>query len=272
MRIKVLKREVRKIVLEANIKLRKDVLSLLNQAEKREKNRLSKKYLKTVIENSEYALKEKLPVCQDTGLGIVFMELGRGADFGKKEVEVIKEEVTSVYKDSGFRNSVVSPFNRIHPKFGPPEVYVEYTNKKKTEVFFMAKGFGSENKTKLFMLNPNEEITPYVLSAVKAAGPEACPPFVIGIGIGGTSEKALFLAKKALLEDLSKQNKNTLLNKLEKNLLKQINKLNIGPMGMGGLTTALAVRAKEEKTHIAGLPLGVNISCWALRSASAVIS
>ncbi len=267
MNIKELGKKIRQAVLEANTSLRKDVVWLLRQAEKKEKSPLPKAYLKAVLENARCAYKEKLAICQDTGLGIVFVELAKDADFGIKEIHTIEHQVSLAYKDFGLRNSVVSPFERRNPQFGPPEIYVEYTRFKYTRIVFMAKGFGSENKTKLFMLNPNEDIEPYVLKAVKAAGPEACPPFIIGIGIGGTSEKALFLAKKALLADLRRRNPDRFLDFWQARLLEKVNSLNIGPMALGGSATALAVRMQQEKTHIAGLPLGVNISCWALRSA-----
>jgi len=264
------------LCIKANIELRKDVLSLLNLALRREKNLRAKKILGAIIANAQIAKKEKLAVCQDTGLPCVFVELGRGLKINGDLKAAINKGVEQGYRRGFLRNSVViGPLLRTEPKFVPAVIHIDIARGNKLKLTVLPKGFGCENKAQLKMFEPTvelAEIKKFVIEAVKSAGPDACPPYVVGVGIGGTADYACFLAKKALLRRITKHGSgNTKSSKLESDLLKEINKLNIGPMGLGGKVTALAVNIETYPTHIAGLPVAVNVSCHALRSASGAI-
>jgi len=276
----MMKEKVRKkletAVQKANISLREDVFSLIKSAYRREKSPRGKKALGWIMENAFVAKKRKLPLCQDTGLPIVVVELGRGAVVEAGFIQEVKRVVEIAYGENFFRPSLVDPLKRRPASYGPVLVHIELNLKiRDVKLTVLPKGFGSENKTRLKMFNPTaskEAIEEFVIESVQRAGPEACPPFVVGIGIGGTSERALFLAKYALLDDLRKNAANKTITAWQRKILKKINALNIGPMGLGGKTSALAVKIKTAPTHIAGLPVGVNISCWALRSSSFTVS
>lgn len=262
------------LTLKANTVLRKDVLSLLNKAYKKESKKQSKDILKVIIENSKIAERKKIAICQDTGLPIVFVEVGSDIKFSKKIIDQINKGVEKAYRECGFRKSAVDCISGKQ-QFNPEIVHLDFVNRKGLKITVFPKGFGSENKSQLKMFNPTaekKEIIDFVVQAVKEAGPNACPPFIVGVGIGKTSDGALLLAKEALLGDVTKNNKNKKLNSLEKEILKKINALNLGPMGLGGKSTALAVKIKSGLTHIAGLPVAVNISCHALRSAMAKLA
>jgi len=263
---------ISKLCIQANTVLRPDVSRVLLSTSRRERNKRAKKLLKIIIENAKIAKKEKLAICQDTGLPVIFVEMGKnvavtGGDIG----QAIQKGVKLGYKKASLRNSIIKdPLRTKKQKsdFGPGIIHYEYRNSSKLKIVVMPKGFGCENKSKLKMLLPTadlSEVEKFVVEAVKEAGADACPPYVIGIGIGGTADYACLLAKKALLKPLSSS------NKMEKEILKSINRLGIGPMGLGGRTTALAVRILTHPTHIAGLPVAINISCHALRSATAVL-
>lgn len=259
-------KKIEQAAAKANFVLREDVLKALKSAYKRETSKKARLALSWIIENAKLAKKEKLAICQDTGLPIVFIET-KSADASL--VRAIKKSVASAYRKNYLRPSTVDPLKRGKPSYGQVITHVDFSSKNGIKITILPKGFGCENKSQLKMFNPTaslEKIEDFIVKAVKEAGPEACPPFVVGVGIGGTSDYALLLAKKALLERIDKP-----LSSLEKRLLKKINSLNIGPMGLGGKTTALAVKIKKAPTHIAGLPVGVNISCHALRSATVSI-
>lgn len=262
---------------KANFSLRRDVLIGLKNAAKKERDGRSRQILWQLLENAKIAASEKLAICQDTGLPVVFVEVGAGADISKIDLKgAINKGVARGYKEGYLRNSVVTdPIGRKGvPGFGPVIIHFDITKTSMLKITVLPKGFGSENKTQLLMFNPTakpEDIKKFVVSCVKDAGPDACPPYVIGVGIGGTSDYAAMLSKKALLRPVNKRSKNKAVKKLEEELLKDINGLKIGPMGLGGDTTALAVNILTHPTHIAGLPVCVNISCHALRSASATI-
>lgn len=268
----ILQKDIKKLVAKANFKLRNDVKSLLEKAYQKESNARAKKALGWILENARVAEKEKIALCQDTGLPVVFVEVGEDVEVSVKELDQIKQYLAQSYKESCLRASIVSPFKRINPSYQGGIVHVEFSKKKKgITISFLPKGFGSENKSQLKMFNPTAsvlEIEDFIVASVKQAGAAACPPFVVGVGIGGTSDYALLLAKKALLEKIDKNSLDKNIAELEKRLLKRINALSIGPMGLGGKCTALAVKIKTYATHIAGLPVGVNISCHALRSAA----
>ncbi len=267
-----IKKRLPSLVAEANFSLRGDVLKLLKQAEKKEKNKSAKKALSWILENADIAKKEQLAICQDTGLPIVFIEAGRGTKLNSDLIEVIKKGVEVGYSKNKLRTSIVDPLLRKNPSYKGVICHLDFVTKLSgLRITLLPKGFGCENKSQLKMFNPTvnlSQVEDFVVETVVSAGPEACPPFVIGVGIGGTSDQALVLAKKALLGPVDKPNIDKKLNQLEKRLLKKVNALNIGPMGFGGKTTALAVKINKAPTHIAGLPVGVNISCHALRRAS----
>ncbi|MCM8758051.1 MAG: fumarate hydratase, partial [Candidatus Omnitrophica bacterium] len=227
-----------------------------------------------IIKNASIAKKEGLAICQDTGLPVVFLEIGQDLKIMGDLYRAIQEGVKQGYKRGYLRNSIVEPILRKTPRFDPAVIYTEMIKGDRLKITVLPKGFGCENKTKLKMFNPTasiEEIKKFIIDTVREAGPDACPPFVVGVGIGGTADYACFLAKKALLKKISNskfQIPNSQIFKLERELLKEINKLNIGPMGLGGGTTVLGVNILTYPTHIAGLPVAVNISCHALRTAT----
>jgi len=269
---KRIEKQIERIVKEANFALRKDVLALLNKAYIHETNKKAQNALALILENAKIAKKEELAICQDTGLPIIFIEIGKNKSIFSSFIETIEKAVIASYKNNYLRASVVSPFDRSNPSYNGVISHVEFSPQiKGVKVTIFPKGFGSENKSRLKMFSPTasfEEIEDFILESIQIAGPESCPPFVVGVGIGGTSDTALLLAKKALIERVDKKNKDKFIDKLEERLLKRINSLNIGPMGLGGKNTCLAVKIKTVPTHIAGLPVGVNISCHALRSAT----
>lgn len=261
---------VTELVKRANFSLRKDVWSSLREATGREKNRRAKTILKAILDNAAYAKKENLAICQDTGMPVVFVQLGQDLKIFGNLKKAINSGIASGYKKYSLRNSIVAdPLQRGRPGFSPCIIHLDIISGDKIKLILLPKGFGCENKSQLKMFKPTaslEEIKQFIVEAVKSAGPDACPPYVIGVGIGGSSDYASILAKKALLTRLSAKH-----SKLENDLLKQINKTGIGPMGLGGKTTALAVNILTYPTHIAGLPVSVSISCHALRSAGIVL-
>lgn len=272
MDMKLIRRGIEKITYEASFNLRADVLRLIKKAYSREINKKAKRALSQIIENANFAKKERLAICQDTGLPIVFIEAGADVKISSGSIKIIENAIMQSYRKNYLRASLVCPLQRKSPGYRPALTHLEFNEKiKGLKLTVFPKGFGSENKTQLKMFNPTagwSKIEDFIIEAVREAGPEACPPFIVGVGVGGTSDYALLLAKKALIGQIHKPNKDKSLADLENRLLKRINSLKIGPMGLGGRTTALAVRIKVHPTHIAGLPVGVNISCWALRSSS----
>lgn len=261
------------LCIRANTILREDVLSALKAAYFKETNKRAKEIFKAIIDNASVAAKEKIPICQDTGLPVVFLEIGQGVRVKGDLKKAVNKGVEEGYKKGYLRSSVVSnPLSRGKPGYSPAVIHTEITGGNKLKITVLPKGFGSENKTQLKMFNPSakiSEITEFVVSAVSSAGPDACPAYVVGVGIGGTADYAMFLAKKSLLRNLKAPGSGT--RSLEKDILKEINRLKIGPMGLGGKTTCLGVNIETYPTHIAGLPVAVNISCHALRSASAAL-
>jgi fumarate hydratase subunit alpha len=213
-------------------------------------------------------------------LPVVFLEIGQDVQFvGGDLNKAVHKGIKLGYKKASLRNSIVlNPLERSNPKFSPGVIHIELIKGSRVKITVLPKGFGCENKSQLKMFNPTarvDEINKFIIEAVKSAGPNACPPYVVGVGMGGTADYASLLAKKALLRKLktqsAKRKTKTQNLKLEKDLLVSINKLDIGPMGLGGKTTALAVNILTYPTHIAGLPVAVNISCHALRSATKIL-
>jgi fumarate hydratase subunit alpha len=267
---KLISSTVRDLCLKSNIELRNDVSSVLEQACGRERNPRARNILKAILYNAHIAKKERLAVCQDTGMPCVFVELGQDLKIKGDLNKAINKGVAEGYKSGSFRDSVIkAPLGRGKPGYVPAIIHVDLVKGRRLKITVLPKGFGCENKSQLKMFNPTvswSQISEFILNAVKNAGPDACPPYVVGVGIGGTADYACLLAKKALLRNIDSKN-----SKLEESLLKEINKLNIGPMGLGGKASALAVKIEEYPTHIAGLPVAVNISCHATRSATATI-
>lgn len=265
-----IKSAAQELTRRANFLLRKDVLAALRKAYTAEKNKRAKNILKAILDNAAIAAKEKLAICQDTGMPIVFAEIGQEVSISGDLKAAINKGVEEGYKKYYLRNSVMGdPLVRGKSGFSPCVIHTDIVKGDKAKLTLLPKGFGCENKSQSKMFRPTsgiEEVKKFIIEAVKEAGPDACPPYVIGVGIGGTAHYSALLAKKALLRRISGKG-----SALEQELLKRINKTGIGPMGLGGANTALAVHVESYPTHIAGLPVSVNISCHALRSASVVL-
>lgn len=262
---------VKRLSIEANYFLGADIKESLEKSRKEETYELAGQVLDKIILNSEIACKEKMPMCQDTGMACVFLEIGQDVHFVGGNLEAaINEGVRRGYEDGFLRKSVVDdPIRRVNTKDNTPAViYYDIVDGDKVKVTLAPKGFGSENMSKIGMLKPSdglEGVKNFVIETVKAAGPNPCPPMVVGVGIGGTFDKAAYLAKKALLRPINNRNNNKFYSDLEEELLREINKLGIGPQGFGGKTTAVGINIETYPTHIAGLPVAVNISCHATR-------
>ena len=267
---------VKRLAIKANLNLRADVLDALKRALRNEESSSAKNIIKILIENSNIAKKEAIPICQDTGLAEVFCQIGQAVSIEGDITAAINEGIRLGYKDGYLRKSVVSdPLIRKNTNTNTPcVIHYDITKGDKIKITVVPKGFGSENASSLKMLKPTdteEEVVDFVLDTVKHAGCDACPPLVIGIGIGGTLDKAALLATQAIIQPLSRKNAKKHLAYMENIILKRLNSTNIGPAGMGGKTTCLGVNILSFPTHIAGLPLCVKISCHATRSATGVI-
>ena len=270
--VDLIKEEVSRLVIQANTDLREDILAALKQAVKKEKHRLARRALLVIIENAKIAKKEKLPICQDTGMPVVFVKMGSEVLLKGNITAIITNAVAQAYKENFLRASIQTDplLRKAKPAYAPCIVHTDIVDGEKITINLLPKGFGSENKSRVKMLYPTaslKNIEDFVVESVKEAGSSACPPYIIGVGIGGTQDYAGLLAKKALLCPVDKRNKDKVLAGLERSLLKKINVLRIGAFGFGGKSTALAVNVQAYPTHIAGLPVAVNISCHALRSA-----
>lgn len=268
---------VARLCIDANLHLRYDVESALARALRKERDPRAGKILKQLVDNARLAKADNVALCQDTGMPVVFVDIGTGVDISSLDMNrAVNRGVEEGYKSGYLRNSIVlDPLARSGAsKFSPCVIHFNFGRHKGLRITVLPKGFGCENKTQLRMFDPTapmSDIKDFIISAVKQAGPDACPPYILGVGIGGTSDYACQLSKEALLRPIDKPNAASLVAKLEKELYKKINQLGIGPMGLGGDTTALGVNIKMFPTHIAGLPVCVNISCHVLRSASAVL-
>lgn len=260
-------RNVKEMCIEANYYLSKDMNSSLKKAQETEKSEIGKKILNQLQDNLKIAEEEKIPICQDTGMAVIFMEIGQDVHFeGGLLEDAIQEGIRQGYQEGYLRKSVVKdPIFRENTKDNTPGViHYSITSGDKVKITVAPKGFGSENMSRVFMLKPAdgiEGVKNAILTAVKDAGPNACPPMVVGVGIGGTFEKCALLAKKALTRNIDECSSIPYVRELEEEMLKKINNLGIGPGGLGGTTTALAVNINTFPTHIAGLPVAVNICC-----------
>lgn len=265
--VKELTDNISEMCIQANHYLSPDMDVCMKQAVETEKSELGKKILNQLQENLEIADKEMIPICQDTGMAVIFMEIGQDVHFvGGDFEEAVNEGVRRGYVDGYLRKSVVKdPLIRENTKDNTPAViHTKIVPGSQIKVTVAPKGFGSENMSRIFMLKPAEGIEGVknaVLTAVKDAGPNACPPMVVGVGIGGTFEKCALMAKEALTRDVGSCSPVPYVKEMEEELLDKINGLGIGPGGLGGTTTALAVNINTYPTHIAGLPVAVNICC-----------
>lgn len=275
--VSTITKQIREMCIEANHFLPQDMKAALERAADTEKAPLGKKILAQLRENLEIAGEEMIPICQDTGMAVLFMEIGQEVHFeGGSLEEAVNEGVRQGYQDGFLRKSVVEdPIYRDNTKDNTPAViHYEITTGDQVVLTLAPKGFGSENMSRVFMLKPAdgiEGVKNAVLTAVKEAGPNACPPMVVGVGLGGTFEKCALLAKKALTRETGLPSEIPYVKELEAELLEKINGLGIGPGGLGGTTTALAVHINTYPTHIAGLPVAVNICCHVNRHVKRVI-
>lgn len=258
---------VAKMCMEANLTLSPDMKEAFTKAKTKEESELGKKIFSQLEENLKIAEAEKIPICQDTGMAVVFVEIGQDVSLqGVNITDAINEGVRQGYVDGYLRKSVVSdPIERINTKDNTPAViHYNIVPGDKVKITLAPKGFGSENMSRVFMLKPAdgiEGVKDAILTAVKDAGPNACPPLVVGVGIGGTFEKSALMAKKALTRSLGEKPEIKWVADLEEEMLDKINALGIGPGGLGGKVTALAVNINTYATHIAGLPVAVNMCC-----------
>ncbi len=259
---------VKKGYIEACLKLPQEVKEALKKAYLKEENLLAQAVLEVLMENAEIAEKEKLPLCQDTGIPVVWVRIGEGIRIKNLE-RAINEGLELACKEGHLRASVCNPLTRKNTQTNTPAViHYELVEENIFELWLMPKGCGSENMSRTVMLSPSQGwkgIKEFVIETVKIAGPNPCPPLIVGIGIGGTFEKSAFLAKKALFRDLGTPHFDQEVAKLEKELLEEINALKIGPLGFGGKTTALAVHIEVYPCHIASLPVSVNLQCHSAR-------
>ena len=276
-RVEELTKNIKEMCIEANYSLTEDMKAALFQAADIEESEIGKRVLSQLKENLEVAASDRIPICQDTGMAVVFLEIGQEVHFTGGSVEdAINEGVRQGYIEGYLRKSVVSdPILRENTRDNTPAViHYNIVPGEQVKITVAPKGFGSENTSRIFMLKPAEGIEGVkeaILTAVKDAGPNACLPMVIGVGIGGTFEKCAFLAKKALTRSVDKSSDIPYVAELEKEMLEKINALGIGPGGLGGKTTAFRVNIETCATHIAGLPVAVNICCHVNRHAVRVL-
>ena len=266
---------VKKLFMDCNYFIGDDIMCALEKAEKEEQSPVGKSVLRQLIDNNNIAKDEQIPICQDTGMAVLFVE------YGDKVVvedgsfnDAVQEGVRRAYEDGYLRKSVVADpvFDRINTKDNTPAViHTEIVSGDKIRILAGGKGFGSENMSRIKMLTPSygvEGVKDFILETVRLAGPNPCPPIVVGVGIGGTFEKAAQLAKKATLRRIDTKSPDKRYADLEDELLEKINKMGFGPAGLGGGTTALGVNIETYPTHIAGMPVAVNICCHAARHKS----
>ena len=269
---------VKQLFLDCNYFIGKDIMTALEKARENEKSKVGKSVLTQIIENDKLAAKEEVPLCQDTGMAILFVEYGDKVVIEDGSFEdAVNEGVRQAYKDGYLRKSVVNDpvFDRLNTKDNTPAIiHTRIVKGDKIKIPAGGKGFGSENMSAIKMLTPSygiEGVKKFILDTVRTAGPNPCPPIVVGVGIGGTFERCAQLAKKATFRAIDTHNEDERYAKLEDELLESINKMGFGPAGLGGTTTAIGVNIETSPTHIAGMPVAVNICCHAARHASAEI-
>ncbi|MCX4374979.1 fumarate hydratase [bacterium 1xD8-6] len=270
-------RNIKEMCIEANYELSDDVKNAIYYHEETESNQLGKQILSQLKENMDIAENENIPICQDTGMAVVFMKIGQDVHFDGGSVEdAINEGIRQGYTEGYLRKSVVGdPIERVNTKDNTPGViHYELVPGDKVELTVAPKGFGSENMSRVCMLKPAdgiEGVKEAILETVRLAGPNACPPVVVGVGVGGTFEKCVLLAKKALIRELGSHNPIPYVKDLEEEMLQKINTIGIGPGGLGGDTTALGINIETYPTHIAGLPVAINMCCHVNRHKTRII-
>lgn len=274
--VKLITEKVRDLCMEANTDLGEDVLQAFDRAIEKEESSLGIEILKELKENARIAKEEKVPICQDTGFAVVFLEIGQEVHLvGGDLREAIFEGVRRGYRDGYLRKSICHPFTRVNTGDNTPAIiHTEIVPGEMVKITVAPKGGGSENMSRVVMLTPSdgvEGIRRFVVQRVKESGSNPCPPTIVGVGIGGTFEETALLAKKSLLRPLGSKNLDPELGRLEAEILDEINRLGIGPQGLGGRTTSLAVHVLMMPCHIASFPLAVNIQCHAQRHKEAVI-
>ncbi|HZK71699.1 MAG TPA: fumarate hydratase [Clostridia bacterium] len=275
--VKEIENALKDMSIKTNFYVGEDVLNAFHKSQKTETSPVGKDIIANLLKNAEIAKTDQVPICQDTGMAVVFVEVGQEVQLiGGNITQAINEGVRKGYKEGYLRKSVVEdPLHRKNTGDNTPAViYYDIVPGDKVKVTLAPKGFGSENMSRLKMLKPSDGLAgvlDFVVEAVSLAGPNPCPPIVVGVGIGGTSDKAMYLAKKALTRDIGSHNETEHLKEIELTLLEKINALGIGPQGLGGNTTALAVNVEAFATHIAGLPVAVNINCHVARHAVTII-
>ena len=268
---------VKRLCIQANVILPEDVKNCIIKRKSEENWAPAREILDRIEENFDLAAAENVPICQDTGVACVFLEIGQEVHIAGGDItQAVNEGVRQGYAEGYLRKSVVrDPLDRVNTGDNTPAmIYYDIVPGDKIKITVAPKGFGSENMSQIKMLRPSdgiEGVKAFVLKAVEEAGPNPCPPIIVGVGIGGTFDKAALLAKKALLRETGTPSADPLYAKLEEELLEKINALGIGPQGFGGKTTALAVAVEHYPTHIAGLPVAVNINCHVARHKTEVI-
>lgn len=265
--VELLTQNIKEMCIQANHYLAPDMDKAMKDAHEKETKPLAKQILGQLLENLEIAGEDMIPICQDTGMAVVFLKIGPDVHFEGGSVEdAVNEGVRQGYQEGYLRKSVVGdPLLRVNTKDNTPAIiHYELVPGDRVEILVAPKGFGSENMSKIHMLKPAdgvEGVKEAIVNTVREAGPNACPPVVVGVGIGGTFEKAAILAKKALTREIGTHSELPHIKELEEELLAKINEIGLGPAGLGGDTTALAVNINTYATHIAGLPVAVNICC-----------
>ncbi len=273
---KIITEEVKRLCIEGNIFLGEDVIKSFEDNLEKEESDLGRDILKILIENASIAKENKIPLCQDTGMAVFFVEVGQEVLIkGDTLTDAINKGVSEGYTEGYLRKSVVSPLTRINTQDNTPAIiHYEMVKGDKIKIQYAPKGFGSENMSKLKMLKPSdgiEGVKKFILETVSEAGPNPCPPIVVGVGIGGTVDKCAQIAKKALFRNIGEHSDDEMILDLEKEMIEKINNLGIGPQGFGGNTTALSVNIETFPTHIAGLPVVVNINCHSARHKQVII-
>ena len=264
------------LFLSACCEIGEDVLHLLQTRYEEDESPFGKEVLRQLIENDRLAAQRHMPICQDTGMAVIFMDVGQDVHFTGGDVnEAIQRGVRRAYRDGCFRASVLTPLTRENTKDNTPAiVHLRLVPGEQVTLTAAPKGFGSENMSRLWMLTPAqgiEGVKNCIVETVRLAGGNPCPPVVVGVGIGGTAERAMLMAKHSLTRECGEPSDDPMLAQMEAELLSRINDLGIGPQGLGGRTTALAVHIEQMPTHIAGLPVAVNMQCHAARHKSATI-
>ena len=273
----IITKNIKEMCIEANYMLSDDIKGSIIEAASAEKGQTGKKILEQLKKNMDIAENENIPVCQDTGMAVVFLEIGQDVHIEGCAIEdAVNEGIRQGYDEGYLRKSVVSdPIIRENTNVNTPGIiHYEIVPGDKVKITVAPKGFGSENMSRVYMLKPSdgiEGVKNVIIETVKLAGPNACPPVVIGVGIGGTFEQCALLAKKALIRDLNLRNSISYVSQLEDEMLEKINQLGIGPGGLGGSTTALGVNIEVYPTHIAGLPVAVNMCCHVNRHKTRII-